>query len=253
MEMAVIYGAITLHEDYIRSIEFIKSLEKDVMFPSINTSDFGLGAYNDYHHEGVLMYNYSWDNMIISYSNTCGAAIFDMGYLELFILKMEHILRNIDFAKAILHIESVESLENADLFWEKKRNRNHKQERLEKEQIAETGEWYFGYGKRSLAGYLVEPVEHIWHSFKDHLYPAKFSEGFARLFFDTIQGLLQQYGTKGIPRPELEKELILDPWELRKIISYLSFKKVIDVEAEYGVEVVQVIKPDMLKIELLYS
>jgi hypothetical protein len=122
MEMAVIYGAITLHEDFTRSIEFIKSLGKDVMFPPINTSDFGLGDYNDYHHEGVLMYNYSWDNMIISYANTYGAAIFDMGYLELFILKMEHILRNIDFAKAILHIESVESLENADLFWEKKRN-----------------------------------------------------------------------------------------------------------------------------------
>ena len=253
MEMAVIYGAITLHEHYVRSIEFIKSLGKDSMFPAINTSDFGLGDYDNYHHEGVLMYDYSWDNMIISYGHTTGAAIFDMGYLELFILKMEHILRNIDFDKAILHIQSVESLENADLFWEKKRHHIRKQESLDEEYLVEAEEWYFGYGKRSLAGYLDQPVESIYgHSFKNHPYPVKFSEEFTSLFFNNIQASILHYGTEGIPRTELEKDPLLDKLELRKIISYLSFKKVINVETDRAMEVVQVIRPDLLKVEYLY-
>jgi hypothetical protein len=252
MEMAVIYGAITLHEEYIRSVDFIRSLGKDLMFPSISTSDFGFGDYNNYHHEGSLMYHYSWDNMIMSYAHTCGAAIFDTGYLELFILKMEHILKNIDFDKAILHLQSVESLESADLFWRKKRQGIRKQERLQEECSVEAEEWYFGYGKRSLAGYLNEPVEAIEHSLKNHPYPARFSEEFASLFFDRIQLLVQDYGSKSIPRTAFENDSLLSKFELRNMINYLFFKKLIYVGMEENVEVVQIIRPDLLKIDDLY-
>ncbi len=252
MEMAVIYGAITLHRDYIRSTNFIKSLGTDLMFPSISTSDFGLGDYNDYHHEGTLMYNYSWDNMIISYAHTTGAAIFEEPNFKVFILKMEHILQNIDFAKAIIHIQSVESLENADLFWKKKEHHIRKQESLEKEYLTEAEEWYFGYGKRSLAGYLDESIDTIWHSLKDHPYPARFSEEFTRLFFDRIDVLMKNYGTKGIPRPEFEKDPLLFTLELRGMICYLLFKKIVTVELEDNSETIQVVRPDLLKINCLY-
>lgn len=254
MEMVVIYGAITLHEEYIRSTNFIKSLGNDVMFPPINTSDFGLGDYDNYHYEGTLTYHYSWDNMIISYAHTMGAAIFYEPDFKVFILKMEHILRNIDFVQAIIHIQSVESGENADLFWEKKEHRYFdKLEEIENEHLTQTDEWNFGYGKRSLTGYLDEPIDTTWHSLKGHPYPACFSKEFTRLFFDRMKVLMQDYGTKAIPRPEFEKDRLLYTQELRGMISYLAFKKLINVEIENSVEAIQIIKPDLLNIDCLYK
>jgi hypothetical protein len=253
MEMAVIYGAITLHRDYISSTNFIKSIGKDLMFPDINTSDFGLGDYDNYHYEGKLTYHYSWDNMILSYAHTTGAAIFEKAHFEMFILKMEHILRNIDFVKAIIHIQSAESLENANLFWEKKDHRYFdKPEEIQNECLIETDEWNFGYGKRSLTGYLDEPISTTWHSLKDHPYPARFSEEFTLLFFNHIKLLVQDYGTKSIPRTVFEKDSLLAKFELRNMINYLFFKKVIYVGMEENMEIVKIIRPELLEIDSLY-
>lgn len=254
MEMAVIYGAITLHEDYASSIEFIKSLGKDSMFPAINTSDFGLGDYDNYHYEGKLTYNYSWDNMVISYAHTMGAAIFEERHLQLYILKMEHILRNIDFVQAIIHMQSVESSENADLFWEKREHRYFdKPEEIQNEHLIETDEWNFGYGRRSLNGYLNEPADKIWHSFEDHPYPVRFSEEFIGVFFDRIKELMQEYRTKGIPRAAFEKGSLFPAFELRNMVNYLQFKKIFTVEIEEDLELIQVIRPELLKIHCLYQ
>jgi hypothetical protein len=253
MEMAVIYGAIILHQDYVGSIDFIKSLGKDFMYPSINTSDFGLGDYDNYHYDGKLTYNYTWDNMVISYAHTMGAAIFEKPHFETYILKVEHILRNIDFVKAIVHIQSVESLESADLFWEKKEHRYFdKVEKIEKEHLIETDEWNFGFGRRSLTGYLDEPIDTTWHSSENHPYPVVFSEEFTHLFFDRIKASILEYGTKGIPRPDLEKDL-LDKLELRKMINYLLFKKLINVEMEDNIERVHVLHPNLMNIDFLYE
>ena len=252
--MVVMYGAITLHRDYLRSTEFIKSLGADWAFPQINASDFGLGDPDNYIYEDTLVYDYDWDNMVISYAHTTFAAIFDETYLAVFILKMEHILRNIDFAKAIVHMQSVESSQNVDLFWEKKEHRFFKEpEQLEEEYLVETDEWNFGYGRRSLAGYLEQPVNEIWHSLKDHPYPPRFSEEFSQAFLDRVSLLIKDYGTNKIPRAALDADGLLPKFELRNMMSYLVFKKLITiVEVENKFEAFQVIKPDLLKIEYLY-
>jgi len=253
MEMVVIYGAITLHENYLGSVEFIKSLGKDPMFPAISTLDFGLGDYDDYHYEGKLTYDYTWDNMIISYSNSTGAAIFDERNLRLYILKMEHILRNIDFVQAIIHIQSVESSENANLFWEKKQHRYFdKPDELKNELLIETDEWNFGFGRRSLPGYLEEPTDKIRHSLEAHPYPVLFSREIRQVFYNHIKELMREYETKGIPRTAFEKETRLPAFELRNIINYLQFKKTVIIEIEEDLEVVRVIKPDLLKMDCLY-
>ncbi|RFZ94404.1 hypothetical protein D0C36_02300 [Mucilaginibacter conchicola] len=250
MEMVVIYGAITLHRDYIRSIDFIKSLEDHLKFPEISTSDFGLGDYNRYYHENNLMYDYSWNNMIISYACTTGAAIFDDGNLDLFILKMEHVLRNIDFAKAIVHIQSVESSENADLFWEKREHRYFdSQLDLEEQHLFETDEWNFGYGRRSLTGYLIDSEENIWHSLNEHPYPAILSEKYFRNFVDRIK----QAGDDWVSMSDLEKAFLPNQIELRRIINYLGFKKTISVKTENGQKWIRVVRPDFLNIELFYK
>ncbi|PWK78999.1 hypothetical protein LX99_01453 [Mucilaginibacter oryzae] len=253
MEMAVIYGAITLHHDYVGSVDFIKSLGNDLMFPPINTSDFGLGDYNNYHHEGVLMYNYTWDNMVISYAQTIGAAVFDEEDFKLFILKMEHVLRNIDFVKAIFHFQSAESLETANLFWEKREHRSYrKPEDLEKHCLVETDEWNFGFGNRSLKGYLDEPADKIWHSFKNHPYPPRFPEQSVRAFFGRMNALIDKYGAAEIPiGNEFESEL--PGITTRQIVSYLLFKKIITpADTNENSRIFKVIKPELLNIESLY-
>lgn len=254
MEMAIIYGAITLHKDYVNSVDFIRSLGPDLMFPAINTSDFGLGDYNNYHHEGRLMYDYSWDNMVISYAHTTGAAILHDLNLKIFTLKFEHVLRNVDFVQATIHMQSAESLENISLFWEKREHRYFDtSEDLVDEVLIETDEWNFGYGMRTLNGYLKEPVEHVRTITNHHPYPMQFSEEFSWIFFDLTTDLMQKYGAKGIPRPEFEKNLFLSPIELRGMISYLQFKKVISVENDGAGEMVNVIAPELLRAEYLYK
>ncbi|MEO3407443.1 hypothetical protein AAFN85_26220 [Mucilaginibacter sp. CAU 1740] len=253
MEMAIIYGVITLHNDYLRSAEFIKSLGNDLMFPHVSASDFGLGDYDTYHHEGMLTYNYTWDNMVISYAQTTGAAIFDDQHLKFFILKMEHILRNIDFVKAIMHLESTESLEGANLFWEKKEHRYFdKQEDLANEVMIETDEWNFGFGRRSLSGYLDEQADKIWHSFKYHPYPPRFPKQFVDAFFGRMSELIDKYGAAEIPI-ETEFESKLTSITTQQIVNYLLFKKIIaPADTSENLRIVKVIKPELLNIESLY-
>jgi len=255
MEMAILYGAITLHHDYIRSTDFIKTLGKDLMFPPISTSDFGLGDYNNYFYDGNLMYHYSWDNMILSYASTMGAAVFENPNFNLYILKMEHVLRNIDFVNAIIHIQSVESSESADLFWENKMHRYFdKSEEIKTEHLFETDEWNFGYGKRSMKGYLNETAEDTWHTLNNHSYPAHFSEEFTQLFFERIEILTQIYGSNEIPRTLFETDAILKTHELRSMISYLLFKKIITVvEMKNTLEAIQIIRRDLLDFRSLYQ
>lgn len=252
--MAVTYGAITLREDYKHSTDFIKSLGKDILYPKISTSDFGLGDYDNYFHGDVLTYHFSWDNMVISYANTTSASVLRES-LGLYILKMEHILRHIDFAKAIFHMQSMESAASTNLFWENRMHRHFDTpDRLSKNLLIETDEWNFGYGKRALTGYLDEPDIYAKESFTLNPYPAKFSDEATRLFFNGINASLQNSPQTDIDTKTIKGDEYAVDMEISDIISYLSFKKVIEpVFDDRKLQAFKIIKPEKLNIDLLYK
>lgn len=134
MEYNSIYGYIKIDRDYHKSVDFIKRLGKDEHFPFINTNMFSFG-------DPEIPYYY--ENHILSFAATYKYFGLELSDWNDFILKIEHILRNIDFDSAQFHIES--AIGDYTLYWMKQKNIDCKEYKL-----TETSEWLFGFGKRSV-------------------------------------------------------------------------------------------------------
>lgn len=173
MEFSSIYGVIKLGhlDDYTKTVTYIKSIEEDGIYPFVNTKMFGLG-------DNVSPYYYH--NNIITFGTTYksfGESLIDWNF---FILKIENLLRNIDFECATFHIDSFWG--DYKFNWYNKKNvlsHNIIEYKSEKYKLFETRDFFFGFGNRSLGTAYPEErysKEYDELIFEDFCYPIKFSE-----------------------------------------------------------------------------
>ena len=173
-EWNYIYGAILI-EDYIKTAELIESLGKDKEYPFINAQMF---------HFGEMEIPYYYEDILLTFSATYKGFGYDKKDWKVFILKMEHILRNIGFKSAQFHASGV--YDEVSLFWF---NSKHASSKLkEKYQTAEydlikTDEWYFGYGNRDLHFAHLNAKE---YAKLDIPYPIDYDKNVIREFVNRI-------------------------------------------------------------------
>lgn len=173
MKFSSIYGVIKLGylDDYLKTTTYIKSIGEDGIYPFITTKMFGLG-------DNVSPYYYH--NNLITFGTTYkyfGESLIDWNF---FILKIENLLRNIDFECATFHIDSF--CGDYKFNWYNKKNvlpHYNTKYKNEEYKLFETKDFYFGFGDRSLGTpypderYSKESDELIFEGF---CYPIKFSE-----------------------------------------------------------------------------
>ncbi len=171
MEYTSIYGYIKISRDYEASARYIKNLETDATYPFITANMFSAGENN---------YPYYYENVMISFAATY-KYFGDTEDWNYFILKMENILRNMDFENAQFHVES--SIGDYTLFWTRHKpyNTSAKEEEkyIEEYRLTKTDEWYFGFGKRSVfTGYPDNESPELYEDLRNHpdmgfTYPVK--------------------------------------------------------------------------------
>jgi hypothetical protein len=144
LEYTSIYSAIKLDRDYERSVNFIKSLGEDGYYPFINTNMFSFGDYK---------IPYYYEDMIFSFAATYKGFGLELVEWNFLVLKLENILRNVDFEIAQFHIDSY--LGDFTLTWIHKNMMSSKDHLDDRYQLKKKEEWYFGYGERNMfIGYL---------------------------------------------------------------------------------------------------
>jgi len=148
MEYTSIYGIIKIDREYHKSVEYLKNLKEEPSYPSINSSMFSFGDF-DYHYE----------NMVLGFAVTYKYFGLENKDWNVFILKIENILRNIDFENAQFHCES--AIGDYTLFWTKQGalhcGEENEKKYLNKYKLTKTNEWYFGFGRRSVSsGRLID-------------------------------------------------------------------------------------------------
>ncbi|MCK5726636.1 MAG: hypothetical protein KAH22_07410 [Thiotrichaceae bacterium] len=155
---SIVTGRIIVSDNIEQARDFIKTLESDEYYPWIRTEMFSLGVESHFYY----------DEQVITFGATYKAI--EYSWKE-FILKYEHILRNIDFNTAKIQLET-EFLGTYDFFWQ---NKSHRSVFDDEEKIIETEEWSFGFGSRNLWGLLNNDDEPIF-SIEGFTYPIAFNK-----------------------------------------------------------------------------
>ncbi len=173
MKFTYIHGTIMIDNDYERSAAYIRSIGEDSIYPFMGTKLFGLGDYTIPHY---------YHNMLITFGTTYKYFGIDLVDWNLFILKTENILRNIDFESAQFHIES--AIGNYIFHWVNKKSKLNDaywldNYRSEPYKLIETNEFFFGFGDRGL--HVPYPDDRYSKeldelSFEGFNYPIKFAE-----------------------------------------------------------------------------
>ncbi|QQV02926.1 MULTISPECIES: hypothetical protein [Chryseobacterium] len=156
-EYSSIYGYIKINRDYKKSANFIKGIGIDNDYPFINTNMFSLGDYE------IPFY---YENPIFGFAATYKYFGLELNDWNSFILKIERILRNIDFENAQFHVES--SIGDFTLYWESLDKKFYSEEKENDKiiQLTKTEEWYFGFGKRSVFGGYLDETQ-IFNDYED--------------------------------------------------------------------------------------
>lgn len=156
-EYTSIYGYIKIDRDYEKSVNFIKAIGKDFEYPFVNSNMFSFGDYE---------IPYYYENIFLGFASSYKYFGLDLSDWNRFILKIENILRNIDFENAQLHVES--AIGDFTLYWEtlNKTFFTEEQQNDKLVRLTKTDEWYFGFGKRgTFVGDLDE--NQIFHEYED--------------------------------------------------------------------------------------
>ena len=105
----IVHGRISLQGDYAKSRNFILSLKDDEYYPVLRTEMFSLRAVERpfYYNDSIV--GFAADYKGLEYDWTA------------FILKFEHILRNIEFATAKIQMET-EYVGTYNFFWRSKQH-----------------------------------------------------------------------------------------------------------------------------------
>lgn len=170
MEFNSMYGVIKIDNDYPGTVAYIKSIGEDPIYPFMNTNMFGLGEY-------VLPYYYH--NMLITFATTYKGFGLEAAQWNLLILKIENILRNIDFECAQFHVESW--MGDYTLYWANKKKLHQSQQRKYRQEefrLIETAEFFFGFGARGLITAYPDPRYHKNYdelNIENFSYPIKYS------------------------------------------------------------------------------
>src|SRR3569833_4292 len=168
MEYTSVYGAIKIDRDYANSAAFIRSIGEGDGFPFITTNMFGLGDYAR---------PYYYENMLITFGTTYKYFGLDLIDWNIFILKIENILRNIDFESAKFHVDG--SINDCVLYWANKQKHHVGDYRDDKYKLIETDDIIFGFGNRTLD--IARPDKRYEKAYDEisidgFSYPIKFSE-----------------------------------------------------------------------------
>jgi hypothetical protein len=140
----IIHGRITLKGDVGASQKYVSQLRDD-NYPKICREMFSIGAteYYAYYEEPVIAFAATYKSVEDDW--------------DCFILKFEHLLRNIEFDTAKLQMET-EYLGDYHFFWKSKTEHTRFEE---KDKFIEMPEWFFGYGYRCVWGLLEEEQDGI--------------------------------------------------------------------------------------------
>lgn len=133
----IIHGRITLKGDIEAAQKFVRELRDD-NYPKICTEMFSIGAteYYSFYEEPVIAFAATYKSVEDDW--------------DCFILKFEHLLRNIEFDTAKLQMET-EYFGDYHFFWKSKTEHTRFEE---KDKFIEMPEWFFGYGYRCVWGIL---------------------------------------------------------------------------------------------------
>ena len=105
---SIVHGRIVLDRDFEKSRNSINSLGKDSTFPQLSTEMFGTGiSQPTYYEDPVIVFGATYKQVEYHWTS--------------FILKFEHILRNVGFETAKIQLET-EILGTYNFSWISKSN-----------------------------------------------------------------------------------------------------------------------------------
>lgn len=214
---SLVHGYILLGEKEKEALAYIHSLGRDKLYPSINSNMF-TSSDNDYP---------DWyDNNVLGFAATYKQIEFDDDWF-CFMIKFEHILKNIDFESVLINLDS-EFCGSFHFYWQKTLRQNI--DRPEEFIYNEVNNWYFGYayGKQYDApmkplntGNLVPPG-----NFK---YPLEFPKEQVHLFNDFLERIDKDLNIKIYPYQY--KVMIIDYYNY--ILPILT-KLIVEKKIEFG-------------------
>ncbi|MDY0089548.1 MAG: hypothetical protein RBR78_04195 [Flavobacteriaceae bacterium] len=114
-EYTSIYGYIKIYpssrlDSYSKAVDFIKSLGKDESYPFINSNMFSFGDCE---------IPYYYEDIMLGFASTYKYFGYELKDWNRFVLKIENILRNIDFENAQFHIDSAWG--EFTMYWQSKK------------------------------------------------------------------------------------------------------------------------------------
>ncbi len=208
---SIVHGRILLDRDFKASQEFIRSLGNNDTYPQLNAEMFGVGIKEPKNYQ----------DSVIVFGGTYKEVEYDW---TSFILKFEHILRNVGFNTAKIELET-EVLGTYNFFWKSKRPNYFFES---EEELIETDEWFFGYGKRGMWGFLDTDLEkHQIFDLEGFKYPITFSDDQKKVFQDIIDAVEKIDGQKFYPYKD--EFIFRETYDLLfPILNKLRFERKID-------------------------
>ncbi|AUC15775.1 hypothetical protein BTO06_11715 [Tenacibaculum sp. SZ-18] len=208
---SIVHGRILLDRDFKESQSFINSLGNDNTYPQLNTDMFGIGITEPtYYEDPVIVFGATYKQIEYDWTS--------------FILKFEHILRNVGFDTAKIQLET-EILGTYNFFWKSKYSKDSFDS---EEKLIETDEWFFGYGNRGRWGFLETQIEDFQiFDFENFKYPIEFSDDQKNVFTKIINSINEKTEQKFYP---YKKEFhFRETYDLLfPILNKLSFERKID-------------------------
>ena len=211
---SIVSGRIVISDNIKQAREFIQTFENDKHYPWIRAEMFSLGV-----NKGPFFYS----EQVITFGATYKAVEF---HWKDFILKFEHILRNIDFNTAKIQLET-EFFGTYDFFWKKKVDRIafEKEERL-----IETKEWFFGFGTRCMHGLLTTDTDEAVFSMEEFTYPVIHDESEIEAYNTLLNNIdHQKVGIKQYPY-----KLSLNVVQLHDTARSILLVKAFENKLEFG-------------------
>lgn len=154
MKFTYIHGVIQIDRDYSNSVKFLKNIGRDKSYPFVNSNMFSFGDYE---------IPYYYENMVLSFAASYKYFGIELEDWYSFIEKIENILRNVDFLNAQFHCDS--EIGSYTLFWTKSGSshlgKENEEKYLREYKLTKTGEWFFGFGKRSILSGYPDDIEAI--------------------------------------------------------------------------------------------
>ncbi|MEL1242987.1 hypothetical protein AAEO56_01825 [Flavobacterium sp. DGU11] len=159
----ILHGRIALTYDKAEqnaSRSFISTLKNDDSYPWIRKGMFGFGPKER---------PYYYERPIIGFAANYKAL---EPHFTAFIIKFEHVLRNIHFLDVKLQMET-EYFGTYNFYW---RSKTHYADAKVEDKLVETDEWFFGQGYRSMHGTLGDDANEYFGADLGFIYPVIFEK-----------------------------------------------------------------------------